>query len=355
MNTRAPLSDNAYIHTLLGAAPRPSTAERATAVNPPLPAPRATAIAAAKARARASAAAAELAVARAKAKAAAAAAELAIAEAKAAAAAADLAATELAAVEAGARAESEVGAEANAASVSQPGFAGGVDLYAVDIPSDNEEDREELPTMAHFAPIPNPPEQEYASLAAAEQALVSFSRRHGFEIAKSGSVRKGPTGAILRRPFRCAKGAHDASARYRAKRDAAGFPPQRAKPSKLTGCPFTVAIGAVEKDNPDGPYGIFLGLNPTHNHPAVNPIGLANHRRADRIKIRKFLRSARDAQIPPREVRGMASLAFDAGCGDAEEDEMVAPVIRDIYNEWARIRSETLQGATPAGRAMENE
>ena len=321
MNSRAPLSNNEYSHTLLGADPRSPTAECAAAPSPPLPDPRVTAIA--------------------------------IAEAKVAAAVAELAAAKAAARAVGLELADEAQAGTSGPYIAGeaqtgglgfsggPGFTGEINLSGVNIPSDDQEDREQQSTTVHFAPIPNPPEQEYESFATAEKELISFSRRHGFELAKCGNLYKGPAGTILRRPFRCSKGNQDHSARYRAQRDAAGLPRQRNKPSKLTGCPFTVTINAVEKNNSESPYRIALGRNPTHNHPGVNPIHLANHRRANRMKIREFLRNARDSQIEPRKICAMAQREFHARYSNVEEGEMVAPVLRDIYNEWANIRRNT--------------
>ena len=241
---------------------------------------------------------------------------------------------------------------ADATSASGPGFAGEVDLYGFDIPSDDEEDREQQSTMAYFAPIPSPPEQEYKSFAAVEKELSSFSRRHG-EVAKSGSLKKGPTGTILRGPFCCAIAVQDSLAQCRAKRDAASLQQQRNKPSRLTGCPFTVTICTAEKDKPEGPHRIVFDMNQTHKHPAVNAIGLTNHRHANRMEIWEFLQNARHSQIESRKVCTMAKREFNARYSNAEKCEMVAPVLRDIYNEWAKVRSETLQVAALVERTME--
>ena len=93
-------------------------------------------------------------------------------------------------------------------------------------------------------------------------------------------------------------------------------------------------------------YTIVLGMNPIHNHPAVNAIGLASPRRANRTQIRHFLRNARDSQVEPRKICAMAQRKFAEKYGE----EMLPPVLRDIYNERAAILSETLQGAAPVER-----
>ena len=60
-----------------------------------------------------------------------------------------------------------------------------------------------------------------------------------------------------------------------------------------------------------------------------------------------FLQDARAAQVEPRKVRAMAKRQF------GEDEGMVPPVLRDIYNATAKARSESLQGATPIERTLE--
>ena len=239
-------------------------------------------------------------------------------------------------------AEAEADAVVDAADAAESDRMDGIDEsgpqgQGVGLYSDDEEDRTQQENMA---PIPNPPDnQEFESFAAAEEELISFSRRHGFELTKYGSVAKDLAGNVLRRPYRCAKGISKSGLiRYRAEKDAQGLPEERKRPSKKTGCPFSATIHAMEKDNPEGLYTIVLGRNPMHNHPAINAIALASHRRASRTQIRQFLRNARDSQTEPRKICAMAQREF----AEKHGGEMVAPVLRDIRNEWAKIRSETM-------------
>ena len=326
MDSLAPLSDNEYVQMLLDDSSEPSTPAAGSAEPP-------TAAAAAD-PATAAAIAAKVIAAKATA-----------AEARAEATAAAAIATAAVATTA-----------ADAADAAEPDRMDGIEEYGpqgqgVSLYSDDEEDRRQQETMEHFAPIPNPSEnQEFESHAAAEKELKSFSLRHGFEVSKYGNAVKGPAGNIIRRPYRCSKGLSKSNLiRYRAQKDAQGLPEERKKPSKKTGCPFSATIHAIEKSNPESRYTIVLGVNPIHNHPAVNPIGLASHRRANRTQLRQFLRNARDSQIEPRKICPMAQREF----AERHGEEMVPPVLRDIYNEWAAIRSETLQGATPVERTME--
>ena len=180
-------------------------------------------------------------------------AEAEVAQAAVAAAVAKAAAT--AAAVAAATEAAAAKAEATEAATVEPDEIDVYDLEGVNVYSDDEEDRQQQRTMAHYAQIPNPPtNREYASFAVAEKELISFSRRHGFEVAKYGATKKdAATGVLLSRAFRCAKGVTNArSMKYHADREAAGIPQQRRKPSKKTGCPFSVALRAIDRNNPEG-------------------------------------------------------------------------------------------------------
>ena len=63
--------------------------------------------------------------------------------------------------------------------------------------------------------------------------------------------------------------------------------------------------------------------------------------------IRQFPRNGRAAGIQPKRLFVLAAEEY---AGNAA---FVQPILRDIYNEFARVRSETLQGRTTTEKVIE--
>lgn len=176
----------------------------------------------------------------------------------------------------------------------------------------------------------------YDSYALCEAAVHAQSAAAGFEYAKPGG-RKFKDGQLYKQPLVCAKGM--------SKRNLQATTEHRDVDSKKSGCPMSISLDAVGDGKWKGTFGKSDG---SHNHAATQLSSLANHRRRARgTEVRQFLLSARQSGASPKVTRELAIKQF---CKDVRD---VRPVIRDIYNEWAHIRSLDLNSHTPVERVLE--
>lgn len=123
------------------------------------------------------------------------------------------------------------------------------------------------------------------------------------------------------------------------------------KVSKKTDCKYIVTLDALNPANITGRWKATLGASEgSHNHPGVEVSGLANHRRSGRVEdMKAFLLSARRDGASTKVARAMTVTRFYSGL----TTKQARLVLRDIYNEWARIRSINLNSHTPVDRVLE--
>lgn len=81
-------------------------------------------------------------------------------------------------------------------------------------------------------------------------------------------------------------------------------------------------------------------------------IGLPYYRRLDRNdEFRDFLATCRKSRVSPAIARTLAKDQFVTKKGLSAD--AAVPVLRDIYNEFAKIRSELIQSRIPVDKVLE--
>lgn len=140
------------------------------------------------------------------------------------------------------------------------------------------------PDVPDFEPIPAPDIATlFPSRSAAEEYLIEFAHDQGFEIIKPKGAQK-KKGLIVAQQWICAKGkSNNFIIKRKEMRKQAGFDPMRNKKSKKTGCTFSLLVTAMDHNDPSAcEWRLKLGTNPVHNHPAMDPTTLPQHRRRAR-------------------------------------------------------------------------
>jgi hypothetical protein len=197
-------------------------------------------------------------------------------------------------------------------------------------------------TMDNYPTIPAIDDSiVYASCELAEAAVHAHSLKAGYEVIRPNGGKVNGVGQIRLIPFKCAN--------FKAplvRKE--GVKPLKDKHSKRTGCAMPIALSAVDANDTQGRWKTILGKSHgSHNHPAVDAIGLASHRRRARTsEVGEFLLHARSSGISPKGACSMAVQQFSG-------DNNARLVLRDVYNEWARIRSRDLAKKTPIERVLE--
>lgn len=169
-------------------------------------------------------------------------------------------------------------------------------------------------SMDSFHSIPAPEARSWDSREELFNYLSEFSMQHGFTLVKStgGSKGRNRNGIEFKMWLSCSKGLSDSfMSKRRQILDQQGIEKTRNKESAKSGCRFTCICIAVDKEAPEGPWRLTLGKTPFHNHPGVDSIGLAGHRRAlltDQIK--KFVIEGHKAGVPAKQLRFDTAIDF---------------------------------------------
>lgn len=148
-------------------------------------------------------------------------------------------------------------------------------------------------------------------------------------------------------PLKCARG--DRTNKLVEERT--GQPSKKRHRTQKISCRVTATIAAVDKNDEESEWSITYGKTTKHNHLSVESIGLPFYRRQQRGgRFRKFLRTCRKTGISLAHTRVLAKEEFivkEGLIGIA-----AAPVLRDIYNEFARIRYELIISKTPVDQMI---
>lgn len=130
-----------------------------------------------------------------------------------------------------------------------------------------------------------------------------------------------------------------------------GQPSKKRHRTQKIGCRVTATIAAVNKDDEESEWSITHGKTTKHNHLSVESIGLPFYRRQQRGgRFRDFLRTCRKTGISPAHTRALAKEEFIVKEGLS--GIAAAPVLRDIYNEFARIRYKLIISKTPVDQMI---
>lgn len=85
----------------------------------------------------------------------------------------------------------------------------------------------------------------------------------------------------------------------------------------------------------------------------MESIGLPFYRRQQRgSRFREFLRTYRRVGISPSQTRTLAKEEFIVKAGLSATSSAAAPILRDIYNEFAKIRYELIVSKTPVDQML---
>lgn len=136
---------------------------------------------------------------------------------------------------------------------------------------EQQDDDDEGPIF-HIAP---PPEQTFPNEEQLEKAIHEWSKEHGYELVRRAS-KKNSKKEVYKRYYHCSKHGQkinkvSESARKRANRK-----------SNRIGCPMSIACVAVDPTNPHSDWQI-RHRKSHHNHPPMEAVKLAGHRRRARL------------------------------------------------------------------------
>lgn len=150
-----------------------------------------------------------------------------------------------------------------------------MNVRTADEEDDSEQENQEEEDGVLY-PLPPPPERNYPSEAALEKAIHAWSLEHGYELVRRAS-KKNAKGLLYKRYFHCSKhGKIEAR-----KKDADKERVRVNRKSNRTGCPMSLAAVSVDPHDPSGEWQIrHRKIN--HNHPGVEAVKLAGHRRRAR-------------------------------------------------------------------------
>lgn len=124
--------------------------------------------------------------------------------------------------------------------------------------------------------LPPPPEAIYPNEVELEKAMHAWSLEHGYELVRRAS-KKNARGQLYKRYFHCSKHGKVASQRASEKTKV-----RVNRKSNRIGCPMSLAAVSVDPHDPSGNWQI-RHRKTHHNHPAVDAIKLAGHRRRARV------------------------------------------------------------------------
>jgi hypothetical protein len=118
----------------------------------------------------------------------------------------------------------------------------------------------------------------YNNFAAYEATVYRYSLEYRYEVIKDSSKRYNSVEEVYKRPFKYAKGIYLAyllpASRVSKKPD---------KSTKKTGCPFSVILSAINKDDVRGKWTTSLSkARGAHNYPTIYISRLVGHRRRTR-------------------------------------------------------------------------
>ena len=107
---------------------------------------------------------------------------------------------------------------------------------------------------------------------------------------------------------------------------------------------MSVIFNAVDKENVAGPWKLSYGASQgRHTHCEAAASSLANHRtRERRDDLKKILLDYRRTSVFAKQTRALAIQQFT---NDLDKQSAIS-ILRDIYNEWAKIRSMDLESNT---------
>lgn len=111
-------------------------------------------------------------------------------------------------------------------------------------------------------------------------------------------------------------------------------------------------LSAVDKDDKDSEQTFNLGYyRKKHNYLSVNPIGLLYYRRQQRSdRFRKFLQTYYRAGVLPLQIRALAKEEFIVK--PRLSATATIPILRDIYNKFAKIRAKLIISKTPVNQIL---
>ncbi|KAK4500270.1 hypothetical protein PRZ48_008459 [Zasmidium cellare] len=121
-----------------------------------------------------------------------------------------------------------------------------------------------------------PPEQIYPNEVELEKAMHAWSLEHGYELVRRAS-KKNARGQLYKRYFHCSKHGKTSNTNKASEKNKVRVN----RKSNRIGCPMSLAAVSVDPHDPSGNWQI-RHRKTHHNHPAVDAIKLAGHRRRAR-------------------------------------------------------------------------
>jgi len=124
--------------------------------------------------------------------------------------------------------------------------------------------------------LPPPPEGQYPTEAALEEAVHSWSLEHGYELVRRAS-KKNAKGILYKRYMHCSRHGKAANTSKLTDQTRQRF---NRKSSRMN-CPMSIAVVAIDPMNPQGEWQI-RHRKTHHNHGPLDALNLTGHRRRAR-------------------------------------------------------------------------
>lgn len=125
--------------------------------------------------------------------------------------------------------------------------------------------------------LPPPPEAIYPNEVELEAAMHAWSAEHGYELVRRAS-KKNARGQLYKRYFHCSKHGKSSNTNKVSEKNKVRVN----RKSNRIGCPMSLAAVSCDPHDPSGNWQI-RHRKTHHNHPAVDAIKLAGHRRRARV------------------------------------------------------------------------
>lgn len=140
---------------------------------------------------------------------------------------------------------------------------------------DDDDDDGDIDPDEPVYQLPPPPEAEYRNEVELEDAIHAWSKEHGYELVRRAS-KKNAKGQLYKRYFHCSKHGKVTNSKTPTKERV-----RVNRKSNRIGCPMSLAAVSVNPHDPSGNWQI-RHRKTHHNHPAVDAMQLAGHRRRAR-------------------------------------------------------------------------
>lgn len=214
--------------------------------------------------------------------------------------------------------------------------------------SSKADTKDKHPTITARQKIPRPRRLVFTSKAKCQAYILVYSERYSFVwIRNSGYKYYTTIGKLIKFAICYAKGNRKSKlVKYRTSAIA-----KVKKPSQKSDYRVRGTVSAINKDNPDGSQLFLLSTYTKYNYLSILLISLSYYCRQKRSNcFRNFLSSYKEKGALPQLIRALAKEEFITKPSLSQIEAVL--VLRDIYNEFAKLRYKLIAQKTPVKRVL---